>query len=298
MLNRHPAFALCDETYFFYYVHGRRRAFGDLGVPQRRQLAVDRYLATNRIQRLGLDLSMLRERLLRDGTSYDALFASLLLFYAESHGSTRPGEKTPHHAWHTATLLDWYADAKVLHLVRDPRDVVASLLRMPWGRRSVLANARLWVSLTQAAERCSTHPRWLRLRYEELIRDPEQTLIRACAFLDEEYEQGMLEPDPSATTDKPWFERAYQRVARDRVGLWEAELSARQVQLVEWLAGSTMKPLGYAPAGVRPGVPTRAAAIVHELAEGMTVRLRRAPHAWYYWLRPTELAAEEEWLDR
>jgi len=158
ILNRHPALAVCGETHFHHYVYKRRKAFGDLRNPQNRQHLVAEFLALWRIQRLGMDLQALSGRLSRDATSYRAFFRSVLEHYAESQGKKRWGEKTPQHVLFTETLCEWYPGAVILHVVRDPRDVVASLQRMPWAANSVVTNARVWLKCNRAAMRSRNRP--------------------------------------------------------------------------------------------------------------------------------------------
>jgi hypothetical protein len=298
MLNRHPAIGLCDETYYFYWVADRQKAFGDLADPANRRRLAAKYFETDRMRRLKLDLGALGERLEREGTSYDRFLAVILQFWAEVHGKSRPGEKTPHHAWNVGTLLSWYPEARVIHLVRDPRDVCASLFRVPWGRRSALANGELWVSLTQAAERAATDPRFRRLRYEDLVADPERELTALCAFLGERFVPGMLQADPTSQVDKPWFERAQGELARDRQGTWREELTPGQVQLVELAAGPLMRSMGYETSAPPAPATARLLGRMHERAEDLKERIRRAPRIWYHWFQPMELAAEESWVDR
>src|SRR6266851_2044993 len=194
ILNRHPALAICGETQFHRHVYSRRRAFGSLADPKNRERLVHEYLSTDRIKRLGMDLSKLREKLLREGDSYRAVFTCVMEHYAESHGKQRCGEKTPQHALFTETLCDWYPGATIIHLLRDPRDVVASLQRMPWASDSVVTNARVWVGQNVAAQRSSHRSGYLLVRYETLVNRPEEELIRICAHLDEEYSPLMLVP--------------------------------------------------------------------------------------------------------
>src|ERR1700735_558080 len=104
MLNRHPRLAIVLETQVYNYVYRRRPAFGDLGVPAARRRFVKEYLATERIERSGLKLEGLEERLLRDATSYRALFAALMEHYATGEGKARWGEKSPQHALFSETL--------------------------------------------------------------------------------------------------------------------------------------------------------------------------------------------------
>jgi hypothetical protein len=298
MLNRHPRIGLCDETYFFYYVFLRRRAFGDLAIDANRRRLIDSYFATSRMERLKLDLPRLREKLMAEGTSYPTMFAAIIQFYAESHGKVRAGEKTPHQAWNTAELLDWYPAGKVVHLLRDPRDVTASLFNVPWGRRSAAANASLWVSLTLAAETCRDNPRYLRLRYEDLVAEPERRLTEVCTFMGEAFSPAMLEARQPAQADKPWFERAQGALSKDRLGTWKEQLTQDQVALIESVAGPVMEQFGYKRSLPEAGLGLKIRGRVHHVAEDLKERVLRAPRLWYFWARPRDLAGEEKWVDR
>ena len=299
ILNKHPSIAICDETYFFYYVYSRRRAFGDLTREANRRRLVEAYLDTWRISRLGLERQELESRLLLEGTDYPALFTSLMEAYAESRSKRRPGEKTPHHAEHVETLLDWYPEATVIHVVRDPRDVVASLRNVPWGRRSTAANARLWVDLTGAAERAAGRRGFISLRYEDLVTHPEDSLRSLCRTLGEPYVPEVLSDPSQETPDRPWFGRAYEQpISRSRIGLWRRELSEGQVGIVESIAGTLMNTHGYEPVMPPPSALQKAGATLFRVGESVRLRLLRLPGSWYHWLQPTNLAAEESWIDR
>jgi hypothetical protein len=298
LLNRHPAIGLCDETYFFYYVYGRRRAFGELSDPEARRRVIERYLAISRIQRLRLDLQALVDCLQREGTTYPSFFAALLRFYAGAHQRRRWGEKTPQHALVTEVLHEWYPHCRVIHLVRDPRDVVSSLLQMPWGSRSVLTNTRLWLRCVRAAERSQHRANHLLVRYEQLVADPEAELRRICSFVAEDYCPQLLVAGGTAAVDAWWFERAQAPVTRDRCGAWQQHLTRQQVRAVEWIAGAQMRRLGYEPTGSPPSTAMRLHVTVSEVAAAAAATVRALPRMWYYWLQPTQLAAEEAWIDR
>lgn len=299
MLNRHPAIGLCDETFYFYYVYRRQRAFGDLHDPDNRRRLITEYLQTDRIQRLHLNLPVLAERLMEEGNSYEMFFATLITCFAETHGKVRPGEKTPHHALVTDLLLTWYPNGKIIHIVRDPRDVVASLRRMPWARRSAVASARLWARLTAAAERSRDQPRYRLVHYERLVADPEEELQRLCAFLEEPYDAAMIQTDGSAGTHQEWwFRRAQQQLTQQRVGTWRQELPDNYVRLVEWTAGATMAAVGYDRSQADPSPLLKMRGLLHGLTDTTQEKISRLPALWYHWIRPTALRAEESWIDR
>ncbi len=187
MFNRHPRIAICGETHFHHYVYARRQAFGDLIDPKNRQRVVEEYLGLRRLRWVA-DRAVLSEKLMRDGTSYQALFTSLVKYHAESQGKQRWGEKTPQHALFSETLCEWYPGATLIHMIRDPRDVVASLQRMSWAGNSVVQNARTWRKCSLAAQRCSHLPQYLPVCYETLVSQPERELRRICERIGEEYD--------------------------------------------------------------------------------------------------------------
>jgi hypothetical protein len=298
MLNRHPRIGLSDETYFFYYVYLRRRAFGDLADPANRRTLIDSYSATQRMQRLKVDLNRLGERLMAEGTSYPAFFATILQYYAESQGKVRAGEKTPHHAWNVETLLEWYPAGRVIHLVRDPRDVCASLFNVPWGRKTATANADLWVTLTTAAERGQGNPRFCRVRYEDVVAEPEQAMRQLSEFIGEQYDPAMLSNARVSTADQPWFSRSHDALSKDRLGAWRGKLTDEDVRLIEAGAGPLMERLGYERTQAPASAALRLKGRVLSRLEDLKERVVRVPRLWYFWAQPKNLVAEERWVDR
>jgi hypothetical protein len=295
-LNRHPALWICNETHFLHFVYGRRRRLGDLEDPARRQRLVAAYLKTKRVRDQEVDCERLAERLVAEATGYPEFFTSLMRFCAEEHGRPRFGEKTPDHARSATTLCDLYPDCALIHLVRDPRDVVASLRHMPWGDRSVLGNLREWEACTLGALACRERPAYLRVHYEDLIRKPEETLARTLAFVGEKFAPEMLSPAVEGSAQRPWFERARGAFDSTRLGQWQEKLAPNDVALIEYVAGSTMELLGYELTGNRPSAGAVLAARVAELTDRARNRIRRLPGMWIYWTRPADLAAEERTL--
>jgi len=232
-LNRHPAIELCDETAFFYKVWVRRQAFGDLAIPEKRQQLISQYIETSNVKALGVDRELLAERLMRDGTNYQAFFTTLIREGALERGKARFGEKMPRHALFSETLCDWYPRCALIHIVRDPRDVVASLKRMPFGSPEALANARTWVAHVAAARRVEDRDNYLLVKYEQLVREPDAELRHILAFIGERYAPSMLQAREPAREVTWWFERAQGSLQRDRVGIWQDQLDRLEVRLIE-----------------------------------------------------------------
>jgi len=292
ILNRHPSLAICGETQFNHWIYRRRRAFGDLSQLVHRKPIVEAYLATMCVQRLHADLSILRDKLLRDAVSYRTFFAVILEWYAESEGRTRCGEKTPQHAVLAETFCEWFPGATILHLVRDPRDVVASMLLKSWGFRSAVKNAQAWLRLNQAALRSRHRPEYLLVKYEELVHQPEHELKRICTFLGEDYFPSMLEPEPTAEqTDPPRLSR--QRITRQRVGRWREQLTKDQVAQAEWVTKPLLESFGYQPTVAGISARTKLQGLSVAALDAVRKQIEHFPSIWYYLAQPTQMAKEE-----
>jgi hypothetical protein len=76
----------------------------------------------------------------------DAVFAPML-----EPGKERLAERTPLHALHTGLIGDIYPDGRIVHIIRDGRDVVRSLLAQQWGPENVAEGAREWRAAIETA---------------------------------------------------------------------------------------------------------------------------------------------------
>jgi hypothetical protein len=206
-----------------------------------------------------------------------ALADAMRLFfvsYAQTQGKPRWGDKTPPYVEQVAAIGALLPEARFVHILRDGRDVALSYRDKWFGPGDdLIAAARLWRDRILAARTQSatlTPGRYLELRFEDLIAEPERELRRVCAFLELPFEPGMLD----------YHARAPQRLAefRDRrddagrvtvprerrlsihantrrppdpaqSGKWRTGLTPAEIALFEREAGDLLTALGYAPAG-------------------------------------------------
>ena len=298
VLNRHPSLAICDETRFFADIYQRRRLFGSLANTQNRRRLVEEYFATARFRRLGMDSQALKEKLLREATGYSALFTGILEYYAESQGKKRFGEKTPHHAFYAETLCEWYPGAAIIHLVRDPRDVVASLQRMRWAPNSTVNNAFIWLLFNRAARRLQAHPSYLLVHYETLAPHPEQELARICAHLGEDCDPSILLKAEPVSGPYSWPRHASGPLTSERLNKWREQLTLDEVSLVECIAGRDMQTYQYQRTTASASIPAIARGLAVAAVDPIRRQLEHLPYAWYRLTQPKKLASQEYWKYR
>lgn len=122
-------------------------------------------------------------------------FRDLVLAIGESFLATRSkliwGKKTLLNVLLLDQILTTFPDCKVVHLARDGRDATLSLTRRGCPK---LVACGAWGILTASALRYENDHRYLRVSYEELVRQPAEVLTSVCKHLGVDFEENMLSP--------------------------------------------------------------------------------------------------------
>jgi Sulfotransferase family len=189
--------------------------------------------------------------------------------YAEREGKSRWADKTPAYIGHVDRLAETWPEARFVVLVRDGRDVALSVTNVPFGPNNAWAAARSWArAIRQGREAAARYPgRVLELRYEDLVTDPEREVVATCNFLELEYSPDMLaieRTDRSKVVEdqSAWFTNVWSGITTAAAGKWKTELSPRDVEVFESVAGAELRLLGYETSGAdgsRALVPAYAA---------------------------------------
>jgi hypothetical protein len=267
MLDSHPELAMPPETAFLPSLgtlegnegSALRRAFFDL-------VTTDRWNVSN-WNDLGIDRQSLWRRLVELRTF--TVTAGLRVLYgmvADRAGKRLVGEKTPANTNHMPLIESFLPEARFVHIVRDPRDVVMSLNRTSAGS-STQQSAQHWAGMVANARRYARTVRhYHELRYEDLLAEPERLLRGICAFLGLEFTAAMLDyrasgerhvghlgdrllPNGVAVVPAASRARLHENLTRplqkDRAGAWRSEMSTADRVVVERIAGPLMDELGY-----------------------------------------------------
>jgi hypothetical protein len=180
--------------------------------------------------------------------------AAVVFSYARGCGkqATRWGVKSPYLQLYAAEALKALPSAQLVVLVRDGRDVVASLREFPRAPREADAAARWWAASIRAGRAAARREpsRVREVRYERLVADPELVLRDLCGFLDLEWDKAMLSvaSRTEGARDVPDIVRHPlhdQAPTTCRVGRWRNSTSRFDRWVVEATAGRELSLLGY-----------------------------------------------------
>jgi hypothetical protein len=180
------------------------------------------------------------------------VYAAVYDAYRRDAGKARWGCKSTFMLERADTIFRHVPDARLVWLVRDPRDVAASSKRSVFNPYAPLFTAELWRQQQEIAldlERRYGPTVVRRLRYEDLLAAPEGRVREVCRFLDEEYDPAMLryhegvEARRTASLCESWHYT--DRPVLHENTRYRRELDEREVRQVETVAGDLMERLGY-----------------------------------------------------
>jgi LPS sulfotransferase NodH len=205
------------------------------------------------------------ERMRREAPSQAAFVDAFARRVRADAGKARWAEKTPQNIRNLEWILARFPEASVIHIIRDGRDAVCSMRQHPdwrwqggtWRKelvaRSIGWYARRWLDDTAAGMAWRGDPRYVEVRYEDLVADPRAVLHAICdgigvsADLEWLAQLALPADRPGQTerprqTERPDYEGA---VSGASVGRWREDLSAVEQREVERLCGPRLRELGY-----------------------------------------------------
>jgi len=167
-----------------------------------------------------------REDLLKHSRDF---LASLNKLKMQDAGAQRWCDDTPLNGRYADFLLDLYPTGKVIHVVRDPHDVVASYSEKPWASSNlnfITSRLKRQYSELIKAEESLPKESFMTFRLEDFANEHDKQKEELCAFLD-------LDPDGfdgSVTFNASSFGRWRKKFSSSQAKVIESELSEVRAQ--------------------------------------------------------------------
>lgn len=250
LLASHSQIAMTRRTNMWTHFYDQ---YGDLADDTNVERCLENMLTYKRLVKLDPDPERIRREFRQGEATYGRLFALLESHYAERQGKSRWGDKSLHTERYAEPIFDAFPEARILHMIRDPRDRYASSISR-WGtnRGGVGFGTAMWLSSVKLAEENTKRfpNQYMIVRYETLAAHPERTLREICAFIDEEFEPAMLKMEESGSYIEAGGNSSYGRrepgvISTNSIGRSRKVLTERQIAFIQEHAKEPMKTLDY-----------------------------------------------------
>jgi O-antigen/teichoic acid export membrane protein len=256
-LTSHPDIAVPDVgSNMWTYFYGR---FGDLSKPDNAERCITAMLRYKHVLHLDPDGDRIRREFAEGPKTYPALFSLFLDHWLERQGKPRWGVQTGLIERYADHIFAAEPDAKIIHMVRDPRDrYEGSLALWPTGRGRAGGAAARWRYSGRLAERHTRHhpDNYLVVRYEDMVLHTDQTLRHVCAFLDVEYVPQMLSMSGAPARRERLAARGSDRdvdnpLCADFIGSFHEKIPPDELIFIQMHTRRLMQKYGYQPDAAR-----------------------------------------------
>jgi len=230
--------------------------FGNLASRHNRRRLLDEYYTSKLFHRTGLDPKDIDERVMEDCRNAGDFLCIVMEAIARKQGAERWAESTPLHMLYLPLIKKLIPDALVIHILRDGRDVTASLHRigwirpLPWDRaRAFLVPAIFWRWIVGKGRRYgqAMGDDYIEVHYEDLVQNPRDTLARLGKFIEHDLDYDRIQQVALGSVHNPnsSFRGDGKETEANTIGRWRNMFSPPQVRDIESSIADMLVNAGY-----------------------------------------------------
>src|SRR5262252_3184480 len=231
--------------------------FGNLTSPANRKKMMQEWLGSKAFAVSGLEACQIEAKVMSDCRNGSDFMRIVMDEVARSQGVDRWIDSTPTNIPHMFRIARDFPEAQFIHIIRDARDVVLTLDKRAWSRplpgdrkNSLLAAGIYWEWIVRKGREHGSRlaSKYLEVRYEQLVEQPQIALGRIGSFLQHDLDYPRIQQHGVGSIKKPLtsFNEDLSQGHFTPVGRWREKFPADQLLQFEQLVGDYLKELGYA----------------------------------------------------
>jgi hypothetical protein len=176
-----------------------------------------------------------------DNTMYE-VYQNVIRQYLIDKNKIFIGDKDPKLIEHIGSLYKYFSSAKIIHIIRDPRDVVLSRIKAKWSQRfpyylhAIIYYLQINLGLRELKK--TFNENYYEVFYEDLLQNPKQELIKIMTFLELDYEHKMLDflnssKELVSKDELDWKAETFKPINKHNFNKWKKELTQFQNLVIE-----------------------------------------------------------------
>jgi Sulfotransferase family len=255
ILNAHSEIAVPHPPHVMSYFGPLEKYYGDLSCESNFRRLIRDVITHLRSHIHPWEVEIDEDTLVRAASPRDlfGIYAALYEQFMKATGKRYWGCKSTFMIHYVKRILASYPEAKLIWLIRDPRDVALSSQVSVFNPYHPYYTARLWAKQQELGlqlEATCRPANLLRVHYEALISNPQETVERICRFIGVPFEQTMLrffetrEARTSASLAQDWRNTAVP-ILSNNANKFLSRMPAEDIAIIEAVAGETMEKLNY-----------------------------------------------------
>lgn len=190
-------------------------------------------------------------RIIASDRSLGSIFKALIEEIPLHYGVNRCCVHFPVFVNYIPQLRDWYPNAKIIHIVRDPRAMAVSRANFKGQRKLRNRKMMMLFAVLQYAWTSWLHSRYNGMRnyglfrYEDLLADPERTVRELCNFAEIDFVPQMLEPREGQVSSVTGTKTSgFNKKAASH---WKQVITPMEEKVITLLTSNSMQRFEYDP---------------------------------------------------
>ena len=230
--------------------------FGDLSSHANKKKMMREWMRSKAFAVSGLKANEIEARVMAECRNGSDFMRIVMEEVARKQGVDRWIDSTPTNIPHMLRISRDFREAQFIHIIRDARDVALSLDKRHWSRplpwdknRSLLAAGLYWEWIVRKGRKhgSALGPRYMEVRYEDLVERPQPTLKEIGEFLQHDLDYARIQETSVGSVKKPLtsFKEDLKEGHFTPVGRWKDKFPEDQLKEFEQLIGDYLQELGY-----------------------------------------------------
>ena len=179
------------------------------------------------------------------------VYRNITNFYLKNKNKEIIGDKDPKIIENIKVLNYFFPNSKIIHIIRDPRDVVLSRTKARWSKKypyfmhSIIYYLQMTLGRKMLYKYYNKN-NFYEIKYEDLIKDPDYELKKICNFLEVEYENNILNYHNSSKElvskdEFEWKKETFNPVDNKNFNKWKKEFNFFKILIIESICYSHIK---------------------------------------------------------
>jgi Sulfotransferase family len=235
--------------------------YGDLSRAMNKNRMMNAWLKSKAFVASGLNAEEIRAKVLSECHGAGDFLRIVMEEVARKQGVDRWIDSTPTNIPHLLRIKKDFPDARIIHIIRDGRDVSLSLDKRGWSRplpwerdKGLMAAGLYWEWIVRKGRKLgSMLPDYLEITYEDLVHELPETLQTISVFLQHDLDYARIQKTSLGSVKTPLtsFQEELEAHQFSPVGRWKNrdKVSPERLAMLESLVGGYLNELGYVLSG-------------------------------------------------